>query len=101
MGKLESKIESDAREYARKRGWLVYKLETFGNAGSPDKIFCKKGTVLFVEFKRGSEGRVSANQEVEIELLKHHGFEIYICESYKLFKELLDIFDGIIERENE
>jgi Holliday junction resolvase-like predicted endonuclease len=50
---LEKVIEKKVCDYAKSKGFVVYKFASFNNAGVPDRIMItKKGTVLFVEFKR-------------------------------------------------
>jgi hypothetical protein len=67
---LEKVIEKKVCDYAKSQGLLVYKFVSVNNAGVPDRIMItKKGTVLFIEFKR--KGRkltpLQANHRYKIE----------------------------------
>ena len=49
--KLEKAIEKQACKWAESNGWLHYKMNVLGQRGWPDRVFIKKGKVLYVEFK--------------------------------------------------
>lgn len=57
MKQEEKKIEDYCRQFARRRGWLVWKNEANGNKGIPDDSFLypKTGVFLLVEFKKDKE----------------------------------------------
>lgn len=71
---LETKTQSDAREYALKRRWKFALKIAWGTVnGMPDYFFAKKGVpcphcgrsadVLFIEFKK--EGEEPTRQQLE------------------------------------
>ena len=58
MTQRESSVERSIREYARDHGWLVYKFTSPGTRGVPDRLFIRRGVVVFIEVKRpGEEAR--------------------------------------------
>lgn len=55
MSHLESAIEKDVADYAKRRGWLGVKLMRCNVNGWPDRMFIRKGRVIFIEFKQLGE----------------------------------------------
>ena len=51
----ESTIEKAVVGYAKEKGCLVIKNAMPGHRGIPDRLFCYKGRVLWMELKRPGE----------------------------------------------
>ena len=52
---LEREIERKVKEYARNKGWLVYKFVSPGHRSVPDDIFMKEKRMFFIEFKQAGK----------------------------------------------
>jgi len=77
---LESELEKDAIDFAKKHGWLVMKFVSPGKRGVPDRIFIREGRVVFIEFKRSGE-LPRVQQKKRIKELQDHGANVYVCDS--------------------
>lgn len=77
---LESELEKDAIDFAKKHGWLAMKFVSPGKRGVPDRLFIRGGRVVFIEFKRRGE-KPSVQQEHRIKELRDHGANVYVCDS--------------------
>jgi Holliday junction resolvase len=86
---LEAQIEAAAVKAAREDGWLVYKFTSPQRRSVPDRIFIKGGRVVFIEFKRPG-GKLTSGQEREIEKLRRHGAEVWVCYSKQEVAEVLN-----------
>lgn len=77
---LESAIESDACDFAKDHGWMVFKFVSPGRKGVPDRLFIRNGRHLFVEFKRGDEEarRQQAKRHRE---MREHGAEVHVIDN--------------------
>ena len=68
MKHIETLIERECCNYARKLGIASIKLEKNGNKGVPDRLFIKEGgECFFVEFKRSAKEKPSVEQVVWLE----------------------------------
>jgi len=85
MSNLEKVIERKCSLWAIDRGWLVYKFVSPSNRGVPDKIFLKKGRIVFVEFKQPG-GKLSPLQIRQIKKLRLQGFTVLVVDSIEEFK---------------
>jgi len=47
----EAKIERAVCKWAKEQGCIVVKMTSPGSRGIPDRLFMRKGKVLFLEFK--------------------------------------------------
>jgi hypothetical protein len=73
-------IEMTVCGRAEKAGWLVRKCQWVGRRGAPDRLFCKAGRLLFIEFK--APGKVAEpHQEREIARLHGQGVEAYVVDN--------------------
>ena len=52
---LEAKAERDAVKWAKKRGWITYKLGGSGDRGKADRLFLHRRVIVFMEFKAPGE----------------------------------------------
>lgn len=88
----ESKIEKVVTDYAKGKGWLVFKWSSPGYNGVPDRIFIRGGYVTFIEFKREC-GKVTALQSlIHAQLLKHE-FKVHVVYGIEEGKKLIDSFE--------
>jgi len=85
MSNLEKVIERKCSLWAIDHGWLVYKFVSPSNRGVPDKIFLKKGRIVFVEFKQPG-GKLSPLQIRQIKKLRLQGFTVLVVDSIEEFK---------------
>jgi len=86
---MEKDIEKRCCELAEKRGWYYRKFVSPGRRGAFDRIFIRKGVVLFVEFKQPGK-TLDPLQDVEFWQLKTHDARTYVCDNLKSFVSILD-----------
>jgi len=77
---LERDIERKAVKEAEKDGWLSYKFASPAHRGVPDRIFIKRGHVVFIEFKTPT-GKTTKLQERELEIINSHGATAAVAHS--------------------
>ena len=75
---LEADIEKKACHAAKAAGWLAYKFSSPGKRSVPDRLFCKNGMAVFIEFKRPG-GYLTPKQQFEIDKLQKAGFTATCC----------------------
>lgn len=87
---LEKEIESKVCEYAKVRGFLVYKFTSPNRRSVPDRMFVHPaGHVFFIEFKR--EGaKPTVPQEREHVRLRGHNVDVYLVDNAERGKTLID-----------
>lgn len=85
----ESYIEKSCINYAKSKGWLTHKFVSPNNKGVPDRLFIKKGYVLFVEFK-STKGKVTPLQKLVIDTLVKSGARVEIINNIDNFKNLIN-----------
>lgn len=76
----ESAIESPAKEYAKKRGWMVVKLMRCDVNGWPDCLFIRRGVVMFIEFKATGESP-EPHQAKRHREIRDQGIAVHVCDS--------------------
>lgn len=87
----EQKLESACCNYAKERGWLVYKFTSPAYRGVPDRILISPtGIVVFAEFK-SPKGKLSALQARTIEKLIRQGCFVGVFSSLVQFCEAFDV----------
>ena len=90
---LEKDIEKECCAHARSLGIAALKLALIGLRGFPDRtLLVPQGKVIFVEFKRDSNCKLSPSQEKYKELLERLGFKYYVVYSLEQFKDILWIY---------
>ena len=93
---LESLVEKTVVEYARTRGWAVYKWSSPGVKGVHDDIFFKNGVAFTIEFKAPGK-KATKSQRLCAETLFAAGiFSTCVDEIYK-GKKLVDTITGIVD----
>ncbi len=87
----ESKLEKDIREYAEATGWWQAKFVSPSKRGVPDRVFIRRGIVLWMEVKRPDDGEEpSAQQKLRMAEMKRHGAIVCWVDSFAKAKEWLD-----------
>lgn len=86
MRTRESKVERDACSEAKENGWLVYKLT--GHRGIPDRLFIRRGRVVFIEFKAPGQ-KPTAQQRKRIKEMCDAGVEAYVSDSTEGARRIL------------
>lgn len=86
--KLESGIQSDARDYAILRGWWCIKVETPSMNGVPDFLYLRRGVYIWIEWKT-PDGALSAIQVKRIKEMREHGATVHVCDNLEDAKRIL------------
>lgn len=84
----ESDIEKKACEFAISRGWWVAKFVSPNKNGVPDRIFIRRGRVIFIEFKREKETPRKL-QELRHREMRDHGAEVFTVDNLEDAKGIL------------
>lgn len=87
--KRESKVEKEIREYAVATGWWVAKFVSPGKKAVPDRIFIRRGIVVFIEVKRPGE-EPTQQQHLRMKEMKSYGAIVKWFDSFEEAKEWLD-----------
>jgi hypothetical protein len=85
---LEKDIEAKACQAAKNLGWLVYKFASPARRSVPDRMFIKRGRVVFIEFKRPG-GKLTRGQEREGDRIRQAGLPVYVCDSAASAQQIL------------
>lgn len=86
---LEKVIEKKVCDYARTKGFLVYKFTSPSRRSVPDRLFISpKGFVFFVEFKRKG-CKPSPAQQVEIDKIEAKGVPVFVVDSVGVGEEVV------------
>ena len=87
---LEKQIEKTVCDYAKLKGFLVYKFSSPAHRGVPDRMFItQEGHVFFIEFKRKGN-KPTPIQEREIKKLIDHGVKAFVVDDVDSGKKLID-----------
>ncbi len=87
---LESKIEKDVCDYAKSKGWLVYKFVSPSNRGVPDRIFMRHGKMFFIEFKATGKHPTKL-QEKKARDIQKQLFGVYVVDDIDIGKKIIDL----------
>ena len=85
----ESTIEKKTCEYAKSKGFLVFKFVSPNYRGVPDRIFIRAGKVFFIEFKTPGKKQT----ELQLKMTKDiqsQGLNVYICDDVDLGKTIIN-----------
>lgn len=88
----ESEIEKKVSEYAKAKGWLVYKFVSPSQRGVPDKIFIGGGDIYFIEFKAPGKKPTKLQDKV-FNRIREELFEVYIIDDVATGKLLIDKYN--------
>lgn len=93
---LEKEIEKRVCDYAKAKGWLVYKFSSPGHSFVPDRIFINpNGVVVFIEFKRKGQ-KPTPMQAREIERLQSQHVRALVVDDVDKGKHLVDFITGMV-----
>jgi hypothetical protein len=85
----ESTIEKRVSDYAATLGWKSYKWSSQNRRGVPDRIFLRKGHILFVEFK--AQGlKPTKLQKTYLQMLVSYGFHACVIDNVEDGKALFN-----------
>ena len=76
----ESYIEKAVCDYAKSKGWLVFKF--LGRRGVPDRIFIRNGTCFYIEFK------APGKEPTELQKRMHNKIK---AENFNVFNQVAGI----------
>jgi hypothetical protein len=82
---LESKIQANCINYAKKLGWICCKNIKCSINGFPDLSMYKNGITIFIEFKTET-GKQSELQKYVEKQLTQQNFEYWLIRSLSDFK---------------
>jgi len=83
----EAKLQSRIHKHLKTKGWLPNKIMICSVNGWPDTLAIKKGRVVFIEHKAKSK-KLKPLQVYVHEVMKLHGAEVYMVDSWESFMEL-------------
>ena len=91
---LEKKIEEKVNEYAKSKGFLVYKFTSPNRRAVPDRMYVHpSGHVSFIEFK--AEGKLPTPPHVrEHERLRGHKVQVYVVANVEQGYKTIDYIIG-------
>ena len=98
MKQREAPLEMTCCEIARRDGWFVRKVKWIGRVGAPDRMFARKGRVVFIEFKSPDAPDYRPTQAREMMEMRDAGMEVYFCAG---ITEFADIMRGETLRAND
>lgn len=84
----ESEIEKKVSDYAKAKGWLVYKFVSPSQRGVPDRIFIRGGKLFFVEFKAPGKKPTKLQDKI-FGKIREELFEVYIIDDVEQGKKLI------------
>jgi hypothetical protein len=77
---LESAVERRVVEWAEAHDWWTIKLMRCNKRGVPDRLFCRRGRVVFIEMKRDGK-EPSLQQHIRMAEIRAQQVEVYWCDS--------------------
>lgn len=88
---LEKDIERKVCEYAKAKGFLVYKFTSPNRMSVPDRLFiAPNGCVFLIEFKRTGE-KPTAAQSREHTRLRENNAIVYVVDNVHVGKFITDM----------
>lgn len=87
---LEREIEKKVCDYAREKGFEVYKFTSPSRVGVPDRMFIGfPQRVFWIEFKREG-GEPTPVQIREMQKIAGRGFSVYLVDNVEDGKKIID-----------
>ena len=94
---LERDIERKVCDYAKEKGFLVYKFTSPNRAAVPDRMFVHpNGRIFFTEFKASGKKPTPA-QEREHTRLKGHNVQVFVVDNVEAGRLVIDMMMGAYE----
>ena len=90
----ESKIESTVCNYAKTKGWRVFKFSSPGQRAVPDRIFLRKQVCFYIEFKAPGK-KPTKLQEKIISDIRGEGFDVYVCDDIQQGKNFIESYEKL------
>lgn len=85
-------VQNPVMDYARKTGWLAWRMQIMGRNGCPDAFFFKDGCLVIMEFK--VPGKKPTPQQLKRHAeLRAAGFEVHVVDDPEKGKFILDVMD--------
>lgn len=84
----ESDIEADIVDFAEMRGWWQTKFISPSLRGVTDRLFLRRGRVIFLEVKRPGE-EPTPQQQKRMRDIRSHGGEVYWVDSLEKARAIL------------
>jgi hypothetical protein len=75
----EISVERKVVAYAKRSGWFVRKVAWIGHVGAPDRVFIRKGTTVWIEFKAPGK-KPRASQLAEHHLMIRSGSAVFVVD---------------------
>jgi hypothetical protein len=86
---LEKQIEKAVCDYAKSKGFLVYKFTSPNRRSVPDRMFIRAGLVFFIEFKRAG-AKPTAMQDREAQKIAAQDINVYFVDDIEMGKSIID-----------
>lgn len=87
---LEAPIEKAVCDYAKTKGFLVYKFNSANYSSVPDRMFVhKSGVVFFIEFKATGK-KPTPSQEREHSRMRGHNVNVFVVDDITNGKKIID-----------
>ena len=86
----EAKFEKRLIDHAAKFGWWTKKLVAADRTGDPDRLFLRKGRVVFLELKDKDE-RPERKQLRRMDDIRKHGGDVHWTDNFEAACDILDI----------
>jgi len=86
---LEKDIEKKVCNYAKNKGFLVFKFKS--QRGVPDRIFIQSGIIFFIEFK-SKFGKIRPLQNKIIRDIRSHNISVFIVNNIKYGFDIIDSY---------
>lgn len=90
----ESTIETKVCNYAKSKGWLVYKFVSPSNKGVPDRIFMKEGLVFFMEFKQEGKKLTKLQQKIANDIVEQN-IKVFVVDNVMSGIRIIDYLEGV------
>jgi len=85
---LERDIEKKSCQWAVAQGWMSMKLVSSNHRSVMDRMFVRRGRVVFIEFKT-PKGKLTDGQTREIARFRAAGAEVHVARSLEDVKKIL------------
>ena len=87
---LEAKIEAAVCEYAKTKGFLVYKFTSPNRAAVPDRLFIHPtGQMFFIEFKATGKKPTIPQEREHARLRGNHAY-VYVVDDIEQGNAIID-----------